>query len=77
MTIASNPPIDLPIEKLTMRQKWDLYAVLRDELEPNKEFEIPDWHLEILEEREQMFARGEVEVLSLDEVVKKLEAKFP
>ena len=76
MTIASNPPIDLPIENLTMAQKWDLYQTLRAELEPEIEMEIPESHLRMLEEREARIERGEAEWLPAEEVIRRLEAKY-
>ena len=77
MTIASNPPIELPIETLNAQQKWDLYQALREELDPAAETEIPAWHLEVLEERERKIANGEAEWLDLEEVIRNLEAKYP
>jgi hypothetical protein len=76
MTINSNPPIELPIENLTVSQKWALYQTLREELEPGTDDEIPESHLRMLEEREARIERGEAKWLPAEEVIRRLEAKY-
>ena len=78
MTISANPPIEIPLEKLTVKQKWDLVQALCDDLSGPAagEIEMPAWHGEVLEQREQRIASGHASWLPLEEAIRSLEAKF-
>jgi hypothetical protein len=78
MTIASNPPIELPIEQLSNQQKWYLYGQLRRQLGiAEKTEDIPEWHLAILEERDQRLKTGEATLMELDDFVAEMRRRMP
>ncbi len=69
MTLAANPPIELPLEKLTAKQKWQVVEFLCADLSSNHatEIEPPAWHADVLREREEREARGEAVWRDVDE----------
>jgi hypothetical protein len=69
MIIASNPPIDLPLEQMNDDQKWKVFQFLwKDVVEGHEaEIEPPAWHEEILQERLDKEARDEAVWRSVDE----------
>lgn len=79
MILSSNPPIDLPIEKLTSAQKWELFQTLLIELDVGTEGQedIPAWHLNVLAERDELYAAGKVEVMELDDFLKEARNIMP
>jgi hypothetical protein len=79
MTIASNPPIDIPLERMTGAQKWELFRTLLEELDTPIEGqdEIPSWHLEVLAEREAAYNAGKVKVMELDDFLKEARKRMP
>lgn len=76
MIIASEPDIDLPLEKLCLRQKIDLFHHLRSELGFEISPEPQEWHLEILKKREEKFTSGEANLMELDDVIAEIRAKL-
>jgi len=77
MTIASNPPIELPIEDMSMRQKWDLYGILRSQLGIAEKTELHDWHYEVLAEREERLKSGEATLMELDDFIVEMRHRMP
>lgn len=77
MTIASNPPLELPIEDLSVRQKWDLYSILRNQLGITEKIEVPDWHFEVLTEREERLKSGEATLMELDDFIAEMRSRMP
>jgi len=71
MTLASNPPIEIPLESLSIAQKWQIFDWLKNDLAV-KETGPQEWHFELLAERERMLAAGETELISLDQFAKEL-----
>lgn len=69
MTLAANPPIELPLENLTPKQKWQVVEFLCEDLSirHTDEIEPPAWHAEVLRERAEREARGEAVWQDLDE----------
>jgi hypothetical protein len=69
MTLATNPPIELPLEKLTAKQKWQVVEFLCEDLSSNHagQIEPPTWHADVLREREEREARGEAVWHDVDE----------
>ena len=69
MTLAANPPIELPLETLTPKQKWQVVEFLCEDLSSNHaaEMEPPAWHADVLHEREEREARGESVWRDVDE----------
>lgn len=78
MTLASSPSIDLPLESLSLRQKWDLYGLLRTQLGiSDKTNDVPDWHLQTLAEREARLESGEASLMDLDDFVTEMQRRMP
>lgn len=71
MTLASNPPIELPLESLSLAQKWQVFDWLKSDLAV-EEIGPQEWHFEVLAERERMLASGETELISLEQFSKEL-----
>ena len=69
MTLAANPPIEIPLETLTPKQKWQIVEFLCEDLSSNHADEIvpPAWHADVLREREERDVRGEAIWQDLDE----------
>jgi len=78
MTIAASPPIEIPLERLSVRQKWDLVQVLCDDIsgQDATQLEMPAWHADVLEQREERIARGEASWMPIEDAIRSLEAKF-
>jgi len=79
MILSSNPPVDLPIERLTSAQKWEVFQSLLIELDVTAEGEedIPAWHLDVLAEREALYEAGKAEVMELDDFLKEARKMMP
>jgi len=69
MTIAANPPIEIPLERLTGQQKWELFQTLWEQLSGSQDREenVPEWHGDVVRERLDREARGESEWRDVDE----------
>jgi hypothetical protein len=53
-------PVRLPLSDLSVAEKLQLMEVLWEDLSRNAEkLESPEWHREVLEERERRIASGE------------------
>lgn len=78
MTIAASPPIEIPLERLSVRQKWDLVQALCDDIsgQDAAQLEMPSWHADVLEQREEHIARGEASWMPIEDAIRSLEAKF-
>jgi len=78
MTIASNPPIEIPLERMTGPQKWDLFQVLWDDLRASADDEAlsPEWHADVLRERLEREERGEAVWRSVDETFDRIRAQI-
>ena len=51
MTLASNPPIEIPLERLSLAQKWQVFDWLKSELAV-EEIGPQEWHFDVLAERD-------------------------
>lgn len=69
MIIASNPPIDLPLEQMNDDQKWKVFQFLWKDVVDGHEAEIepPAWHEEILQERLEKINNGKAVWHDLDQ----------
>lgn len=78
MTIATSPPIELPLELLSVKQKWQLVQTLCDDIAsyPQEELDLPDWHQGVLQEREERIAKGDASWMPMEDAIRSLEAKF-
>ncbi len=64
MNVQSIPAI----EDMTPAQKIELMEALWKNMSRNPdEIESPDWHRQVLEERERALAKGEIEFMDWDE----------
>lgn len=62
----------LPLDKMTIEQKLQALEELTIDLHKNEALiPVPDWHMEILREREQLVKEGKAEYADL-ETFKKL-----
>jgi len=78
MTLASNPPIELPLETLSTAQKWQVFGWLKQDLAIDEAETGPqDWHFEVLAERERMLASGETKLISLEQFSRELREELP
>ncbi len=75
MTITTHLPIEIPLERMTSRQKPDLVKSV--DTGGSDEGEIPQWHLEVLAEREKAIASGEMEFLPLDQFIEEVRKTCP
>lgn len=78
MTIAASPPIEIPLERLSVRQKWDLVQTLSEDISEQDaaQLEMPAWHEDVLEQREERIARGEASWMPIEDAIRSLEAEF-
>lgn len=68
--------IDPPIEKLTRLEKFALIAELETSLlHDEEEFEIPEWHLDLLRQRQAAAERGEDPTIPFEEAFAQLRAE--
>ncbi len=81
MTIAANPPIEIPLERMSLANKLALKAALDRDLETAVQ-QSPgcgpqEWHFEVLAEREKRLATGEAHLMSLDEFIADMRRTMP
>ena len=78
MIIATSPPLEMPLELLSAKQKWDLVQTLCDDLAgcSQEDIDLPEWHLDVLQEREKRIEAGEASWIPLEDAIRSLEAKF-
>ncbi len=63
----------LPLNEMTRIQKLQAMEELwKDLSSPQEDFECPDWHKAVLEDRAQSVAEGKAEYMSWDEAKKRL-----
>ncbi|MBM4328355.1 MAG: addiction module protein [Deltaproteobacteria bacterium] len=68
--------VDLPLSKLTLAQKLDLMEAIWDDLTKHGEIlESPDWHEQILEDREAALAAGNASVSGWEEAKDRIRGK--
>ncbi len=65
--------VDLPLSEYSFEQKLDLLETLWDDLAKNETvLKSPDWHEEILKNREQALTSGKVKVSDWEEAKKRI-----
>ncbi len=65
--------IELPLSKLSLAQKLDLMeAIWEDLTHDEKKFESPDWHEDILKQRESSVAAGNQKIFDWDDAKKRI-----
>jgi len=65
--------VDLPISELTLAQKLELMEAIWDDLAKHDEtLESPDWHEEVLKDREKALAAGKASVSDWKEAKRRI-----
>jgi hypothetical protein len=65
--------VDLPLSDYSYEQKLDLLQILWDDLTRNETvLESPDWHEEILKDRDQAVSSGRVKVSDWEEAKERI-----
>ncbi|MEW6110910.1 MAG: addiction module protein [Thermodesulfobacteriota bacterium] len=68
--------VDVPLSKLTLAQKLDLMEAIWDDLAKHeKALESPDWHEQVLEDREAALAAGKATVSGWEEAKDRIRRK--
>ncbi len=66
--------ISLPLNKMSIEEKLQLMETIWDDLSRNADkMPLPEWHREILAERESAIARGEEHFEEWDDAREKIE----
>jgi len=69
--------IRLPLSELTFEQKLNLIEELWENLLPDQDkFKSPDWHEEILREREEALKAGKIRLSDWEEAKKRISRKI-
>lgn len=80
MTVAAIPPIEIPLERMTGKQKWELIQVLLEDLDKSpttsEDSAVPEWHLDVLMERERNLAAGTTELLSREDFMAEVRSEL-
>jgi len=65
--------VDLPLAKLTLAQKLDLIETLWDDItKDDKAIESPNWHGEILQDRQKALKAGKAAVRDWDQAKERI-----
>ena len=65
--------VDLPLSELTVARELDLLEAIWDDLVKNEQtFESPHWHEEVLKDREEALAAGEMTVSGWEEAKRRI-----
>lgn len=76
-TLSSSPVLDALMEtisRLSREEKADLVGRVQDQME--QEESIPQWHLDILKEREELYRKGLDEPLPLEEGLRQVRKRL-
>ncbi|MDP1590126.1 MAG: hypothetical protein Q8M07_20400 [Prosthecobacter sp.] len=81
MTLAANPPIEIPLERMSLANKLALREALDQDLQAtcqnNEAGGMQDWHFEVLAEREKRLASGESRLMPLEEFIAEMRRTMP
>jgi len=65
--------VAIDLKAMTVPEKLDLMeAIWADLSKDDENIPVPDWHAQVLREREERLSRGEERLIDLDEVEKQL-----
>ena len=68
--------VDLPLSKLTLAQKLNLMEAIWDDLaKSEKTLESPDWHEQVLKDREEALAAGKASASGWEEAKERIRRK--
>ncbi|MCX6856462.1 MAG: addiction module protein [Verrucomicrobia bacterium] len=79
MNFTADTPIEIPLERLSGKQKWDLFQTLWDSISSQTDSEeqrSPEWHATVLQERLDREARGEAVWRSVDDTFSRIEKQI-
>ena len=81
MTLAANPPIEIPLERMSLANKLALRAALDEDLQAAAQNDAAvgpqDWHFEVLAEREKRLAAGASRLMPLEEFIAEMKRTMP
>jgi len=65
--------VDLPLSEMTLAQKLDLIEVLWDDItRDERSLESPDWHADVLRDRQKALDAGKAKVCDWQEAKKRI-----
>jgi hypothetical protein len=66
--------ITLPLDQMTVEEKLRLIEQIWEDLRKKEEdIPVPDWHLEVLRERERLLAEGKTRYIPWEQAKKELD----
>lgn len=71
-----NSSIEIPLEKLSPAQKWEVFEWLKKDLGV-EEMGPQEWHFDVLAERERKLASGETRLMPVEEFVAEMRKMMP
>ncbi len=81
MILATNPPIEIPLESMSLAHKLALKEALDQDLQtacPIDQAGGPqDWHFKVLAEREKRLASGEAHLMEMDDFITSMQRTMP
>ena len=81
MILFANPPIEVPLERMSLANKLTLKKALDQDLltacHTNDTCAPQDWHFEVLAEREKRLASGEASLMPLEEFIAEMRRTMP
>jgi putative addiction module component (TIGR02574 family) len=70
-------PVELPLSQLTLPQKLDLMESIWADLSGDPQsFESPDWHREVLQDREAALDSGKASLSDWDEAKERIRKRI-
>jgi len=81
MTLAANPPIEIPLERMSLANKLELREALDLDIQTTCQTDESGgpqgWHFEVLAEREKRLASGESRLMPLEEFIAEMRRTMP
>ncbi|HEY1048899.1 MAG TPA: addiction module protein [Prosthecobacter sp.] len=80
MTLAANPPIEIPLERMSLANKLELKKALDRDLETIVQESASgpqEWHFKVLAERERRLESGEARFMPLEEFIAEMRRTMP
>ena len=67
---------ELPLSQLTLAQKLDIMELIWEDLSSDEQnFKSPDWHEDVLKNREKAFKEGKISISEWSEAKKRIKRK--
>lgn len=81
MILSIDPPIEIPLESMSLAHKLALKEALDQDLQTacqtDQTGEPQDWHFKILAEREKRLASGQSHLMELDDFITAMRQTMP